>query len=191
MNMRVAWQVLRLPILLGLIAVTGGAQQDLTRAVTRVQIDEGVAPWFTLIGIGLVFLVVMLLGRRKDPSRVVLAIEFVIAAVIALVPAVYWIEGLGLGAVPTALGATTANMFVPTLALAWMVVAAQRFVGAVRDHAAEARKARAAQAEAAQAQPPYQPGPPPPGSAEDATSPSPEEGSGESAGDSDGGGQRE
>lgn len=176
MVFRILWQIARLPIMLAIILTTGDAQMELARAVTRIDAQAATAPWFTLVGLTLLFAVVMLLGRSRDPSRTVLIIEAVIAAVIGLVPTTFWMEAFGFGAVPMALGAASGNMLVPGLALVWLVIALMRLVGALREHAA-ARRAEAAAAPGTTAAagaataPGYTqsapPDGPPPGAAED------------------------
>lgn len=127
MTNRAALQVARVPLLLALLHVTGLYGFNATRlpeSVTALWVS-----WATLSLVSVLFVAVMLVGRRHWHSWTVLAIEAVVAATFAFVPAAQWALWIGLNQWTLAL----LNGTLPSLAVAWLGVVVARGVYQLRD----------------------------------------------------------
>ena len=112
-----------------LLRATGWYVNDVHQGMTRFQMDELWAPWAAVSVVSVLFVVVMLVGRRRWHPWVVLAVEAVVAAVLAFVPPVQWVVWFGLdGWLDAMVGG-----FVQPLAVAWLGVVVLRGFHQLRD----------------------------------------------------------
>lgn len=140
--MTTALQVLRIPVLLLLIRVTARPMEDLREGMGRLQVGDVWGPWLTLAGIGLAFVLVTLVGRRRRHPWVVLGAEVLVAGAVALIPPVQWVLWFGLGAWSSAM----VGGFAQPLSMAWLGIgvatAYHQRRGKVPDPAAPSRPRR-------------------------------------------------
>jgi hypothetical protein len=96
-----------------------------TRAITRVAPEDYRLAWALIALLSLAFVVAILTDRRRWHPWAVLAVEGAVAAVVALVPPIDWVNWFGVGgAWVTAMG----GGFAQALAMAWLgVVGLQAF----------------------------------------------------------------
>lgn len=125
----IALQVARILVLLFLLRATGWFDDAIHQAQTRLQMGELWGPWAAMSLVSLLFVGVLLVGRRHWHPWVVLAIEAVVACVLAFVPPVQWVIWLGIGRWAAAL----AGGSVQPLAAAWLGVVALRGFHQLRD----------------------------------------------------------
>lgn len=126
---RTALQLARILALLFLLRATGWYATTIRAEVARVQMDELWVPWAGVSLVCVLFVVVMLVGRRRWHPWVVLGVEAVVAAVLAFVLPVQWVLWLGLGGWSNAM----VGGFVQPLAVAWLGVVVMRGVHQLRD----------------------------------------------------------
>lgn len=124
-------QLVRIPVLVALLLLTGPPQERMFRAVSRLEIDATWGPWAWMAVLGIVFCVLALAGRGERQSRLVLAAEGLAAAILAL-PPVAWVQWVGLHWFPRALGAATGHLFATGLAVAWLVIVAMSLTRVLR-----------------------------------------------------------
>lgn len=116
----VAFQTLRIPVLLLLLRATAQPIEDLRTGQSRLRMEDVWGPWAAVSVLSLAFVVVTLVGRRRRHPWLVLGAEVVIAAVLALVPPVQWVLWLGIGQWAQGLVAG----FAQPLSMAWLGVVA-------------------------------------------------------------------
>lgn len=109
--------VARLIVLVLLLAATGWPQRGLMSGLTRLDMGTYWPAWLQVVGIGLVFVAVMLVWRRRRQPWWLLAAESLVAAVLAFVPPPWWVLRFGIGGIVT--GAAMAGFMQP-LAMAWL-----------------------------------------------------------------------
>lgn len=112
------WLV-RVVVLLGLLYLTGRYQEGRYRRMQEFELGEEWRAWLVAVLIIVAFAVVLLLGRRRREPWPVLVTEAVVAAPLAFVPPLQWVDWLGSGHwySPLFLGS-----IVPALAVVWLVV---------------------------------------------------------------------
>lgn len=126
----------RIPVLLALLWATAPPLEALSRAVSRLDEQALWLPWLSASVLGMAFVVVMLAGRRQQHSWGVLAVEAVVAAIVAFVPPAYWVMWGGIwttwiaGLEPWALA--MGGGFAQPLAMAWLGVVGLRVVQHLR-----------------------------------------------------------
>lgn len=121
---RPSLQVGRILVLLFLLRATSWFDQAIHEAQTRLQMGELWGPWAAMSLVSLLFVGVLLVGRRHWHPWAVLVLEAIVAAVLAFVPPLQWVIWLGIGLWPSVL----AGGSVQPLAVAWLgVVAFQGF----------------------------------------------------------------
>lgn len=122
---RTALQLARIPALLMVLWSAAGPAEAKTRAIAHVSLEDYRLAWALIALLSLVFVVVMLGGRRRRHPWVVLAVEGAVAGVVALVPPLDWVTWFGVGGSwVTAMG----GGFAQALAMAWLgVVGVQAF----------------------------------------------------------------
>lgn len=111
--------VVRAFVLVLLLAATGLPSVDLMRGLTHLDMEIYGPAWLQLVGVGLLFVAVMLVGRRRRQPLWLLGAEFLVAAVLALVPLPLWVLRFGIGGFMT--DAALAGFLQP-FAMAWMGV---------------------------------------------------------------------
>ena len=109
----------RIPVLLILLLATGSVSEAKMSALARISMEDYWGPWAITLVLSLVFVVVALLGRRLPHRWLVLAVEAVVAAVIAIVPPIAWVLWLGIGG--TWVTAMTYGVAQP-LAITWLTI---------------------------------------------------------------------
>lgn len=119
-----ALQIARILMLLFLLRATGWYINAIHEGVTRIQVEALWAPWTAVSVVSVLFVIVMLVGRRHRQRWTVLAVEAVVAAVLAFVPPVQWVIWFGINGWLNAM----VGGFVQPLAVAWLgVVVLQGF----------------------------------------------------------------
>lgn len=114
----------RIVVLLFLLRATGWFDVAIHQAQTRLQLGELWGPWAAMSLVSLLFVGVMLVGRRRWHPWVVLGVEAIVAGVLAFVPLLQWVIWFGIGRWST----VVAGSSVRPLAVAWLgVVAFQGF----------------------------------------------------------------
>lgn len=126
---RTAWQLARILALLVLLRATGWAVAPTVRAVAAMDLDTAVRSSVALSLVSLLFVGVMLVGRRRWHPWAVLVVEAVIAAVLALVPPLLWVIWFGVGGWTN----TMVGGPVQPLAVAWLGVVVLRGSQQLRD----------------------------------------------------------
>ncbi|OLT41264.1 hypothetical protein BJF86_15995 [Serinicoccus sp. CNJ-927] len=109
----------RIPVLLILLLATGSVSEAKMSALARILMEDYWGAWAISLVVSLVFVVVALLGRRLPHRSLVLAVEAVVAAVIAFVPPIAWVLWLGIGG--TWVTAMTYGVAQP-LAITWLTI---------------------------------------------------------------------
>ena len=120
---RTAVQLARIPALVVLLWSAAWPVEVKNRALAQVSMEDYRPAWALIALLSLVFVGVMLAGRRDWHPWVVLAAEGVVAGVVALVPPLYWATWFGVGGSwVTAMGGGSAQ----ALAMAWFGVVGLR-----------------------------------------------------------------
>lgn len=126
---RTAWQLACILALLVLLRATGWAITPAVRSVAAMDLGAAVRSSIALSLVSLLFVGVMLVGRRRWHPWAVLVVEAVIAAVLAFVPPLLWVVWFGVGGwIDTMVGGP-----VQPLAMAWLGVVALRGFHQLRD----------------------------------------------------------
>lgn len=114
-------QLLRIPVLLGLLLSSRPLVMQGTRAAVRVETEGVWQVWWWLVLLAMAFVVVALLGRRRPHRAAVLTLEGLIAAVLGLVPPVQWLMWFGINWFTEATGAVT-GLIAPMqlLSIVWL-----------------------------------------------------------------------
>lgn len=131
---RTALLVGRILVLLFLLRATGWFDRAIHQAQTRLELSELWGPWAALSLVSLLFVGVMLVGRRHWHPWVVLGVEAIVAGVLAFVPLLQWVIWFGIGQWST----VVAGDSVRPLAVAWLGVVALRGFHQWRDRDASA-----------------------------------------------------
>lgn len=126
---KTALQLARILALLLLMRATGWYVVAIHQGVTRLQMDQLWRPWAAVSLVSVLFVVVVLVGRRHRHPWVVLAVEAVVAAVLAFVPPWQWVIWFGLSGWSNAM----VGGFVQPLAVAWLVAVVLRGFHQLRD----------------------------------------------------------
>ena len=109
-------------MLVALLRATGWYVNAIHLRQTRMQMGELWAPWAGVSLVCVLFVVVMLVGRRRWHPWLVLVVEAVVAAVLAFVPPLQWVLWFSIGGWST----TMVGGFVQPLAVAWLGVVVMR-----------------------------------------------------------------
>ena len=128
---RTTLQLARILVLLFLLRATGWYVEAIRESMTRLQVDGVWGSWAAVSLVSVLFVVVMLVGRRRWHPWVVLAVEAVFAAVLAFVPPIQWVIWFGLNGWLNAM----VGGFVQPLAVAWLGVVVLRGFHQLRDGA--------------------------------------------------------
>jgi hypothetical protein len=128
---RTVLQLVRVPALLALLLTAGSYRQS---AASPPALADLWLPWAVTTATSVLFVAVLLWGRRERHSAAVLAVEAVLAATLAFVPSLLWLVWLGVYPWTLALLGGT----VPALATAWLGVVVARAVWNARDDRASA-----------------------------------------------------
>lgn len=131
---RITLQVGRILVLLFLLRATGWFDEAIQQAQRRLEMGELWGPWAAMSLVSLLFVGVLLVGRRHWHPWVVLVVEAIVAGVLAFVPPLQWVIWLGIGFWPSVL----AGGSVQPLAVAWLGVVALRGFHQWRDGDASA-----------------------------------------------------
>lgn len=126
---RTALQVARIIALLLLLRTTGWYAATTRPRLVAMQLDDLWVPWAGISLISVLFVTVMLVGRRRWHPWGVLGVEALVAAVLAFMMPVQWVLWLGVGG----LSNTMTGGFVQPLAVAWLGVVVARGVHQRRD----------------------------------------------------------
>ena len=126
---RTTLQLARILALLFLLRATGWYVNDVHQGVTRIQMEELWRPWAAVSVVSVLFVVVMLVSRRRWHPWAVLTVEVVVAAALAFVPPVQWVLWFGLDGWLNAM----VGGFVQPLAVAWLGVVVLRGFHQLRD----------------------------------------------------------
>lgn len=121
-------QAVRIPILVALLVAIDLLRGPIEAATAAMRPGAAFPRWLALLALAVLFVLVVLLRRDRDASRVLLIVEALIAGVIAVVP--WLLDGPTWGS-PEALllismRSTVGMGFVSALALAWAVVTIRR-----------------------------------------------------------------
>lgn len=126
---RTALQLGRILVLVFLLRATGWYVSAIQHGVTRMQMDALWGPWALVSLVSVLFVVVVLVGRRWWHPWAVLAVEAIVAAVLAFVPPWQWLLWFGIGG----WGGAMIGGPVQPLAVAWLGVVALRGFHQSRD----------------------------------------------------------
>lgn len=116
-------------MLVALLRATGWYVNAIHQRQTRLQMDELWAPWAGVSLVCVLFVIVMLVGRRRWHPWLVLVVEAIVAAVLAFVPPLQWVLWFSIGGWST----TMVGGFVQPLAVAWLGVVVLRGFHQLRD----------------------------------------------------------
>lgn len=92
-----ALQLARVAVLLLLLWATGRPAQATAQSIATGSMEDHWGPWAASVLLGFVFVVAALLGRLHSHPWPVLAIEALVAGVVAVVPPISWVLWLGVG----------------------------------------------------------------------------------------------
>jgi hypothetical protein len=117
--------LIRIPVLVALLLASGPLQWRYAQTRFVFTQDGAVAsvpPWLALIGLAVVF--ILAAGHRRDDRHAtpILALELVIAFVIAIVPPLIWAQVAG-STWTQAMGGTTGASYAQMLAVVWFLIA--------------------------------------------------------------------
>ncbi len=118
--------IVRIPLLVVVLLAGGPLLRMYSQQRMRLNPEGMIAslgPWLLLVALAVVFLAVTFAGRDQRHPAWVLAIEYVVAGLFAVVPPMLWYLVFGLGIVADAMGSTTGSAYAQVLAVAWLVVA--------------------------------------------------------------------
>ncbi|WP_066636133.1 hypothetical protein [Serinicoccus hydrothermalis] len=128
---REVFMLARIPVLLILLLAMGSVAEAKMSALAMISMEDYWGPWAISLVLSLVFVVVALIGRRLPHRWLVLAVEAVVAAVIAIVPPIAWVLWLGIGG--SWVTAMTYGDAQP-LAITWLTIVGFRAFYQLRDH---------------------------------------------------------
>lgn len=126
---RTALQLARILVLLFLLRATGLFTSDIAEGVTRIQMERVWGLWAGVSLVSVLFVAMMLVGRRRWHSWPVLGVEGVVAAVLAFVPPLQWVLWFKISDWTTMM----VDGFVQPLAVAWLGVVVLRGFHQLRD----------------------------------------------------------
>lgn len=125
---RTVGQAVRIVVLVGLLIPVELLRRSLMGHTDRMDLAAAALPWVGLLVLGVLFIAVVLFRRGRDESRVLLVVEALVAAVIAMAP---WVlSGPSWGRTEALLvlsmRSTATGGFVAALAIAWLVIVIRR-----------------------------------------------------------------
>lgn len=131
---RALGQAVRIPVLVGLLIPVDLLRRSIMGHTDRMDPAAAALPWVGLLALGVLFIAVVLFRRDGDRSRLLLVVEALVAAAIAMAP--WGLSGLSWGRVEALLilsMRSTASMgFVAALAVAWLVIVIRRLAESAR-----------------------------------------------------------
>lgn len=117
--------LIRIPVLIALLVASGPLQWRYAQTRFVFTQDGAVAsvpPWIALIGLAVVFILAAGFRRDQRHATPILAVETLVAFVIAIVPPLIWAQVAG-GVWTQAMGGTTGASYAQMLAVVWMLIA--------------------------------------------------------------------
>jgi hypothetical protein len=117
-------KIVRIPALLALLVASGPLQWRYaqTRFVfTQDGAVSSVPPWIALVAVAVAFIVVASARRDERHATPLLAVEAIVAFIIAIVPPLIWAQVVA-GAWTEAMGGTTGASYAQILAVVWLLV---------------------------------------------------------------------
>ncbi len=117
--------LIRIPVLIALLVASGPLQWRYAQTRFVFTQDGAVAsvpPWIALIALAVVFIVAAGFRRDQRHATPILAVETLVAFVIAIVPPLIWAQVAG-GVWTQAMGGTTGASYAQILAVVWMLIA--------------------------------------------------------------------
>lgn len=124
-----ALQLARILVLLFLLRATGWYVDGVSQASAPIQMDEYRGQWAGVSFVTVLFVVVMLVGRRRWHPWPVLGVEGIVAAVLAFVPPLQWVIWFQ----HTGWTITMVGGWVQPLAVAWLAIVVLRGFHQLRD----------------------------------------------------------
>lgn len=109
--------MIRMPLLVALLVATAWPNAEMHGAMTRLDLDAYWPAWAQMAIIGMVFVALMLLGRRRRQPWWLLILEGAVAGVLAFVPPGLWTLWLGVGG---RFAQASRAGFMQPLAMAWL-----------------------------------------------------------------------
>lgn len=128
-------KIARIPVLLALLVASGPLQWRYaqTRFVfTQDGAVSSVPPWLALVAVAVAFIVVASARRDERHATPLLALEALVAFIIAIVPPLIWAE-VAAGAWTEAMGGTTGASYAQILAVVWLLVVIRTLRGQRRN----------------------------------------------------------
>lgn len=117
--------LIRIPVLIALLVASGPLQWRYAQTRFVFTQDGAVAsvpPWIALIALAVVFILAAGFRRDQRHATPILAVETLVAFVIAIVPPLIWAQVAG-GVWTQAMGGTTGASYAQMLAVVWMLIA--------------------------------------------------------------------
>ena len=121
--------LLRIPVLIGLLLVSGPLQSEYGLSRILLTLDSAVSAlptWLGLVGVAVAFVLAATFGRDRRHATPVLILELLIAVVIALVPPLIWLQ-VAQGPWNEAMGGTSGAVFSQVLAVVWALTVVRTF----------------------------------------------------------------
>jgi len=128
-------KIARIPVLLALLVASGPLQWRYaqTRFVfTQDGAVSSIPPWLALVAVAVAFIVVASARRDERHATPLLALEALVAFIIAIVPPLIWAE-VAAGAWTEAMGGTTGASYAQILAVVWLLVVIRTLRGQRRN----------------------------------------------------------
>lgn len=130
MGTRQGWfQWVRMPLLVFLLVVAGKYMDSMMIGASRLDAGSAWTAWAVVALANVAFIMVVLLGRRGRQSAAFLAVEALVAAVVAFLPPFEWIRVFGFNTWTTAMVAGPAQ----PLATAWLGIVCLRLLRQLHD----------------------------------------------------------
>jgi len=117
-------KIARIPVLLALLVASGPLQWRYAQTRFVFTQDGAVAsvpPWIALVAVAVAFIVVASARRSERHATPLLAVEAIVAFIIAIVPPLIWAQ-VAAGAWTEAMGGTTGASYAQILAVVWLLV---------------------------------------------------------------------
>ncbi len=132
--------LLRIPVLIALMIASGPLQYEYGLSRILLTLDSAVSAlptWLGLVAVAVVFVLAATYGRDRKHATPVLVLELVVAAIVALVPPLIWLQ-VAPGPWNEAMGGTSGATFSQVLAVVWAMVVIRTFRTRRRGVAADA-----------------------------------------------------